>query len=193
MTAWNGSPAASADDADETPAGNTAIGGTNLNCNSSFPYNGLRFPNVTIPNGSTVSAATLTIVTVTNDDPNLTITAEAIDDAPQFVGGTGNDNISARAVVGFPPAIAWNASNVGIGSVVSPDFAALIQNIVNRAGWVSGNALALILIDAGGGGQLRYRSFDHGSVAVLNVTYTAPGGGGGLTKQAMYYAQLRNV
>ena len=41
--------------------------------------------------------------------------------------------------------IAWNQENLGSGWAVSPDIKTVVQEIVNRSGWSSGNWLLLLL------------------------------------------------
>ena len=108
------------------------------------------------------------------DDPDVTIYGEDVDSAGAFVASA--NNISGRALTSA--SAAWVASGLGTGVKTTPDFTAAIQEIVDRAGWNSGQAMAVIF-DAGGSGALRIRGYDSGGgdYATLNVTYTEPSGG----------------
>ena len=140
----------------------------------------LRFTGVTIPKGATISSATLTLTSggVTNPPPPMTIKVEAADNAAQV---TSRTDVLARTRAATTQAWApgtWPASG---GTVTTVDFAPVLQQIVNRAGWVSGNAVQLFIEDASVGfttaQQVSIISWDGaaaGQDPKLNVTYTVP-------------------
>lgn len=175
MATFNATITASADDARQN-AGTVTLTGTNITIEATNQYGGLRFQNVTIPNASTISAATLTVDVnaLTYDDPDVDIWGEDTDDAAAFT--TASNNISGRTAT--TAVVQWTASSVGTGAEVSPDISSIIQEIVNRAGWASGNDLALIL-KGRSTNPFRFNAYDSGAgaFAVLDVTYTAPGSG----------------
>jgi len=110
---------------------------------------GLRFNDLLIPQGATISAAYIEFVTdeTNNEATVLRIQAEATDHAAPFA--SNNQNISARslgssATEWTPPA--WNS--VG-ESQRTPDISPLIQAVVGRAGWREGNSIALIINGTG--------------------------------------------
>ena len=73
---------------------------------------------------------------------SLTIVGQAADGAQTFVNSIGDISSRAKtaASVNWSPA-GWTS----IGAVdQTPDLSAIIQEIVNRPGWVSGNSLVLI-------------------------------------------------
>jgi MSHA biogenesis protein MshQ len=111
---------------------------------------GMRFRNVNIPQGAIINSAYLQFTANETDSgaTNLIIYGENVDSANQF--SNGRSNISSRpkttASVTWTPA-AWNNVN---GLHQSPDIRLIIQEIVNRAGWVANNELA-ILIEPGPG------------------------------------------
>lgn len=147
---------------------------------------GLRFQSVTIPQGATINAATLDIyVRAIKDDVNVDIHAEAADNAATFAStNTPEDRTRTTA------SVLWSATGLTDGTTdawaTSPDIASVVQEVVNRAGWTSGNSLAIICrgrIDAGIIRTLQYMSYDGNTAkaAKLNVTYTTGGGGAGLS------------
>ena len=77
----------------------------------------------------------------------LSIQAENTDNATTFVNTNGNVSTrprTAASVAWSPPA--WTSvGDAGAGQRTS-DLAAVIQEIVSRPGWSSGNSLALIVI-----------------------------------------------
>lgn len=141
---------------------------------------GFRFGPVTIPRGSTISAATLTIAAndTSNDDPNVLLCTEAVDDAPHFNVGFGGQAIMSRT----PGAqqIAWVASGIGTSPTASPDIAAAIQEVTDRAGWTTGQYLAVLVIGEPAdtvADNLLIRAYNHGNPAdraTLAVTYSEP-------------------
>lgn len=186
MATFSAAVAASADDARQV-AGTVTVNGSLLQCSATTDYVGMRFLNVTIAAGSTVSAATVDVYVpnLTYDDPDVDIYGEDADDAAAFT--TAANNISSRTPT--TATVAWTATGISSGWKTTPDIASVVQEIVSRGGWVSGNDMAIIFkgrsTDA-----LRWEGYDGGTgnYATLNVTYTT---GGGLTKQAIYYAQMR--
>lgn len=135
---------------------------------------GLRFPNVTIPAGSTINSATVTIdiVGTANDDIDGTIWGNDVDDAANFV--TEADVTSRTQTTA---SVAWTQAAAGAGSEVSPDITSIIQEIVDRGGWASGQALCILLF--GDNAALQSCTLDDGTAtgAILDIDYTAPAGG----------------
>lgn len=186
MATFNASVTASFDDGCEDPsAGYTDRTGSLDNTNAHY-YTLMRFQNVTIPKGSIISAATFTgnVTNAAIDSPNLNIYLEDIDDAPTISSGI-DYNISARTRT--TAYTAWNAADIGTGSKTSPDFAAALQEVIDRDGWASGNDIAIILVRQGAG-EFRMQSYDTGTAPSFDATYSE--GGGGAVK-AVYYARMR--
>ncbi len=113
---------------------------------------GLRFRNVTIPQGATITNA---YVQFTADENStiptfLTINGEAADDPVTF--SETNSNISSRdttfeSAAWNPPA--WNTIGAAGEDQRTSDLKEVIEEIVNRSGWTSGNALVLIITGSG--------------------------------------------
>ena len=136
---------------------------------------GLRYQNATIPQGATITRAYLELTAdeTQNETTALTIRAQASDNAEriryQF------HNLSTRSTTNA--ALEWQ--NVPAWTLVhetqqTPDFTAVIQEIVDRPGWVSGNALLLLLT---GSGHRTAESYDGSPdlAPVLHVEYTFAG------------------
>ncbi|MBN1276282.1 MAG: hypothetical protein JXA35_02235 [Deltaproteobacteria bacterium] len=109
---------------------------------------GMRFQNIAIPPGATITNAYITFETkaVYSDvqaDIFLTIKGEASDDAQTFT--TASYNISSRPTT--TASAAWTVPpwNNAAEMHQTPDLSAVIQEIVNRAGWVKNNSLAIII------------------------------------------------
>lgn len=120
----------------------TTIGGS---LDATTEWVGMRFDGVTIPPGATITAAALQVVPsgTGEDEPLVTIYLEDADDAATFT--TGASNISTRSRTS---GVAWSSTNLGAtGSSYhdSPDLTTIVQAVVDRGGWASGNALAVIV------------------------------------------------
>ena len=188
MATFSTTIAASADDARQDVS-TVVLTGANITIDTATRYGGLRFQSVTIPQASTINTATIsiTVPSLSFDDPDVTIWAQAIDDAAAFT--TGSNDISGRTPT--TATVTWTASSIGTGAKTSPSLVSVIQEIINRAGWASGNAIALIL-KGNSTSPFRFNAQDSGGAdyATLNITYTVPATG--VTRQAMYYARLRS-
>lgn len=186
MTAFSRNVSASSDDAIEI-AGSMTLNGATITLNANDRWAGLRFTNVTINQGDTINTASITfpVSGTANDDPHFDIYAETTDDAGTFT--TSANNISGRSRT--TAKTTWNATAVGAGAVASPDIAAVIQEIVNRGGWTSGNDIA-ILLDCLSTNSFRFDTVDGSGTITLNIDYTA-GGGGGSTQPPRTIHQFR--
>lgn len=105
---------------------------------------GLRFTNVQIPQGAIVDSAYLEVYSheEENDQALITIIGEATDNAETF----DLDNlITDRKQTN--DSVLWNVNEKWTiwTKYKSADFAQVIQEIVDRNGWKSGNALAIFL------------------------------------------------
>lgn len=190
QTTITSSISSSSDDAEETgPDGlYNGVGFVNLlspdiemvrddeNPTSGAQYVGLRFGNINIPKGATITNAFITFRAVTPNSPNtnsgvtnLTIKAQASDDATTFSSTTYN--ISSRptttASTSWSSLSAWTTG----ASYNTPAFNNCVQEIVNRSGWTSGNSIALIIT---GSGSRSAESWDNAATnqPVLTITYT---------------------
>jgi len=115
-------------------------------------YVGMRFANLGIPQGATITNA---YVQFTVDEKNsgattLTIKGQAADNAATF--STASNNISSRptttASVSWTPA-AWSTIGAAGADQRTPDLKDIIQEIVNRTGWSANNGLAVIITGTG--------------------------------------------
>jgi hypothetical protein len=168
--------AASANDGDETDTGSVRLTKTNLNLGSgsagAVTTVGLRFTGVQIPNGATIASAEVQFAVheAATADTNLSIWAERADNSAAFT--TSSSNISSRlrtsAVVTWPVP-PWPTIGAASGDQVTPNLATLLQEVVSRPGWASGNALTLIIA---GNGRRAAKSFEGGAPPVLRVAFT---------------------
>jgi hypothetical protein len=112
---------------------------------------GFHFPNVTIIQGATITAASLTFESLSNYSglgpgiDNTTLYGDGVDNSAVF--STANNNISGRALTSNSVA---NPGPDGAG--FSANITAIVQEIVNRGGWASGNAMSMLFIGNGTAG-----------------------------------------
>ena len=106
---------------------------------------GLRFDHVDIPKGSDIMNARIQFTTsaASTGPVTFSINGEANDNAAPFT--TAASNITSRPAttnaVSWSPGN-WNAGDAGADQLTT-DFHAVVKEIVDRAGWASGNALVL--------------------------------------------------
>lgn len=140
---------------------------------------GMRFNNITIPQGSTISSATITwfVANSNNDILDTTFYAEAADNSQTF--STYAD------MIGRPKTTAniyTNQDFNGAGTkTLGINLNQLVQEVVSRPGWSSGNSLSILAIH-NTGTDVRIRAFDSANPPpkiTINYTTTTYGPGSG--------------
>ncbi|HEX5588373.1 MAG TPA: hypothetical protein VFZ17_13755, partial [Acidimicrobiia bacterium] len=173
--------AASSDDAEEKTTGGVNITSTDLDLTldgtTAQSMIGMRFVNVPVPAGATVNSAYVQykLNEKTSDPTNLVIQGQAIDNAPTFTTAKNNITNRARTTAGVPWAPPpWTTATHSAGPEQrTPDLGPVLQEIVVRPGWTSGNALALLV---SGDGRRVADAFDQaGATPVLHIVYTTGG------------------
>jgi PKD repeat protein len=172
-------PLASADDAEQTPTGSMYLNSSDLEMvmDATAQTVGLRWPGLTIPKGATITAAWIqfTAEESQTEATQLTIRAQAADNAPGFTATKFDvtNRATGSASVNWSPA-AWTSGQAGAAQR-TPDLSQLVQQVVDRAGWASGNALVMVI---SGTGKRVAQSQDGSPVqaALLHVEYTTSGG-----------------
>lgn len=166
-----------------------AFGATNNNNGAGLRtaqpmYSGNRFTGVAVGQGATISSAVLTWkarFSRTTGAPILRVYGLNEDNCAAF---TNQANLDARALT--TASAQWTNAvidNWVIETEYTLNVTTILQEIVNRAGWVSGNAVGLrVQNDAGDDYRYAY-SYDSDPTKApkLAVTYTGGGGGGDTT------------
>lgn len=137
---------------------------------------GLRFTNITIPQGATITTAYIEfeVDEYDSDTTSLTIQGQAADNPSTFTTSSGD--ITGRTTT--TASVSWN--NIPTWSTAgdleqTPSLTTIVQEMVNRSGWQSGNAMAFLIE---GSGKRVARSYDYssGDAPRLYIEYTTSGG-----------------
>jgi uncharacterized repeat protein (TIGR01451 family) len=115
---------------------------------------GMRFNTIDVPKGATITNAYITFRAVAGDSPatntgatSLTIRGQAADNPATFT--TATNNISSRptttASVAWPAVAPWTTGT----DYSTPNLNTVVQELVDRSGWVSGNSMVFIVTGSG--------------------------------------------
>ncbi len=169
----------SADDAEESSNGAMDLTSGDLDLGDK-PYNGLRFQNINIEQGASITNA---YIQFTADKDNqsasasYTIKGQASDDASVFT--TSTSNITSRsttsASVNWNNIPAWNTAGQSADAQKSPDISTIVQEIVDRGGWSSGNAMAFFVSGSSGKRSAKTYDSDPAKAPKLVIEYTTGG------------------
>jgi len=165
--------ATGSDDAEESTGDNsvnTTSSDLELVNDGSDQIIGLRFQSLAIPQGATVLEASMQfeVDETESGSISLTIYGQNIDDAPTFSAAAGN--ISGRGKT--TASVAWsNLDNPAIdGALTSPDLTSIVQEVVNRAGWSSGNDMGFIIQKASGTGKRTVEAYNGEASAAARLS-----------------------
>jgi hypothetical protein len=137
---------------------------------------GIRWPGLAIPHGAAITNAYIQFAAreAQSVATSLTFRAEASDNATSFASTSFNVTSRTRTTssTAWAP-VAWNVGEAGANQR-TPNLAAVIQEVVSRPGWASGNALAIIV---NGVGHRTAWAYDVNAAAapLLHVEYTVGG------------------
>jgi len=173
--------ATSTDDAEET-SGTMDLTSNDLDMfNKTSRKIGLRFQGVTIAQGSTIDSAKIRFIAEDTDSGTsgtALIYCEDIDDAPTFTSTANNitDRTKTPAVATWSGVETWK-SGLSYDTV---DISAPIQEVINRAGFASGNDIVIIIEFSVSGRDRDADTYDKspGNAATLIIEYAAPLGVG---------------
>ncbi len=168
--------ASGADDVEEAATGKVGVTSSDIELVFDVTNQtvGLRFLGVTIPKNATITNAWIQF---TRDESgteatSLTLAGHAIDSAPAFTTAIGN--VSSRVKTGAT--VAWNPPSWNSGETAGPNqrtpgLESIVQELVNRSGWSSGNAVAFIVTGTGRRNAKAYEAAAS-SAALLHLEYT---------------------
>lgn len=167
------------DDMEENPSGvlrDAAGSGNDLDFGSDLV--GIRFQDVDLPQGATITSARIEFTSKNNWTgivTNLEIRGEASDDAA-FLDVADNFNISNRTVTAA--SVSWTPGDWVSGDQYdTPDLTGIVQEIVDRNDWAADNAMLFRISSPGfpattsGHREAYSREAGQNVAPVLHVTY----------------------
>lgn len=171
------------DDAEEDKKGTMTLGDTDielvkLDNRSGNQRIGLRFGGLTIPQGANITSAYIqfTASGTTNTGGTINITAQNADNASTFTSNRNDvkNRSSVASSVSWSPSN-WNTVGERGSNQQTPDISSVIQDVVDRPGWNSGNALAIMI---SGSGTKVSASYENGTYQAAELIVEFDGGGG---------------
>ena len=158
---------------------------------------GLRYSEVGVPRGATITSATLEFQTAADNSGAATYTIYGEDVANSAAFTTASSNLTGRTSTGTtvswtPGVWRYNETHSTVDNNV--DLKSVLQEIVDRSDWCGGNALSLFI---SGGGSRIARAYEDspGSAPKLKITYdpnTIPSGGGCMATTLSYRVNANN-
>ena len=135
-------------------------------------YVGIRLQNVTIPAGATITSATLEVYAnlAGTAEFDTTIHAEDADSASTFTSSANNVSNRTRTTAQTSwsePSQSWSSGQ----SIISPNFSSVVQAVIDRPGWSSGNSMAIILVPDSGLKSIYQHTGAGTNAPKLHVTY----------------------
>jgi hypothetical protein len=160
---------ASTDDAEQNAGtGAVSVTGTDLELTADGATQqlvGVRFPNLNIPQGVTITNAYIEFTprddgqAVNTGNPTITVRAQNADNAATFSAAT--NDISSRAATAA--SATWSPADWVVGTPAqTSNLSSVVQAVVNRAGWASGNSMAFVMSGAAANNFRRAWSQDGG-------------------------------
>lgn len=138
---------------------------------------GMRFQNITIPQDATITASYIQFKSDDNESGtvNFMLFGEAIDDSPAFASVPSNITSRTRTtntVSWSPPNWSNNENDL---DTRTPSLNPIIQEIISRSGWTSGNDLTIMISDTVHNDKREADSEDGGVAPILHIEYTVSG------------------
>lgn len=170
------------DDAEEMSDGDMSLSSRDLDLfQAGFDSIGLRFQSLTIPQGATINSAVVRFTAEEDDGKSPgsgRIYCQDADTAATFTSTT-NDITNRTLTTAYTD---WTNETDWISQreYDTPDFSAAVQEVVDRAGWASGNHLVVIVNNMSTAHDRDAWTYDGkpGSASEIRITYTEarPGG-----------------
>jgi hypothetical protein len=189
MSTFNASIAANGDDGSLTDAAEDWLdGGGIVIGNDGSPVVGvLRFVNVTIPAGSTINTAVITLYGGTGAlTGNYSLKAMDEDNSAQVTNWADGN--------GRPRTTAAVTGNIGAsGTVTLTDCTAVVQEVIDRGGWSSGNALQFYVGDVNQNTTATFSDKNGaGTEPSIAIDYTEPSGPAPAVLSGLFGSPLLN-
>lgn len=146
---------------------------------------GLRFQTVSVPQGATITSASLSFVPASsNENPvSFLVSAENSGNAAPFAAGSGNTFASRPKTSARPwTAQPWRTENPPVYDDNSVDVTTQVQEVVNNSTWCGNNSMAFFLEPSGGEGNRTAISQDGSDDLKPMLTVNYAGGDSGCMK-----------
>jgi hypothetical protein len=164
-------------DVEENSKGKVYLNSTNLELvyDGNTQKVGLRFTDVSIPQGATIVNAYIQFKAgqASTNGVNLSIQGDASANAPAFTATARNVSSRLRTArtVNWSPS-AWQKAGAVGPAQLTPNLAPILQEIINQPSWVSGNSVAIIITGSGKRVAKAYEG-DAAGAPLLHIEYTA--------------------
>lgn len=154
-------------------------------------HTGLRFQELNIPQGATITSAYLRFTSAQMNLPatSIIIRGELSDDSNSFSGASNEISSRPRTL----NEINWSSDNDFPGAdevIASPDISAVVQEVVDQSGWCGGQDMSLLLeTSSADNASARYaRSYDRGTGGApqLVISYDESTATGCIGGEAIY-------
>lgn len=147
----------------------------------------VRFTGVTIAQAATISSATFSwrANATYNASPGVVkywVCCQAADNAGAL-STSGSTDLDGATRAGTTADSTWTVTSVTGGTRYSVDITTAVQEVINRAGWASGNAIVVLVDTHADTTQGEWQDWDAYNTGgstngpKLDITYTAGGGG----------------
>ena len=127
--------------------------------------------------GDTITAASIAIYQDSgrNASQSVVIKAGAIDNAP-VLNATHTHDAAGHYGALTTASAAWTFTGAVSTWFTSPDIKSVVQEVVSRGGWTSGNYIGIVISQADGYNADTFDDYagNVSKVAVLSITYTHP-------------------
>ncbi|MBL4578145.1 MAG: CUB domain-containing protein, partial [Flavobacteriales bacterium] len=136
---------------------------------------GLRFQTVPLPQGATITTATLSVRAYDAVSPtiNTKISADDVDNSIDFSATKPSGRTKTTSQVDWDVSVAWSTGTY----YNSPEIKTVIQEIVNRGSWASNNSLSIIVANDGGTDNRNMSTYNENTAygARFNASYVTQG------------------
>lgn len=179
------------DNGNNDARGNTNGSGDDILADNQLPLarsgnadviSGFRFTNLQIPQGTDILSAYLEFTAATDDSSssNLTLKIQRTDNASSpCSGGRSCEELGDKTY--YSTTVAWNAVPAFSTGMTyrTPDISSLLQLVVDRSGWNSGNAMLLAITGSGNRKVVSYNSSASSAPRlILRIAQTSTAVGG---------------
>ena len=159
-------------DLSEVGYGNEDGAWATLQLSPSYSF-GVKFNNITIPKNAIIDEAFVelySIGTPNHTNPNCKIYCDNVDNALPFNDTLGVLNRSGRIYT--QNYTRWNKTIESGNWIITPLITDVIQEIVNRENWTSGNSIAVLFVSEGQFGYVAtFENFEHNYPTGLYISW----------------------